>query len=73
MRGKKEKLLKTSGADVLSSRKKLKKNRRLKQNAFVCLRPDEEICYIYAHWDKTGNKYDGDLNYRITRIDAAPE
>ena len=62
--GKNEKLLKTSGADVLSSRKKTKKNlreigggtppphlyvRRLKQNAFVSLRPDEEICFIYAH------------------------
>ena len=70
-------LLKTSGADVLSSRKKLKKCsegseeatpphpylyiRRLKQNAFVSLRPDEEICLIYAHQDKTGNKYDGVL------------
>ena len=64
-------------ANVLSSRKKLKKCsegseeattpdsylyiRRLKQNAFVSLRPDEEICFIYAHKDKTGNKYDGVL------------
>ena len=23
--------------------------RKLKQNAFVSLRPDEEICLIYAH------------------------
>ena len=36
--------------------------RKLKQNAFVSLRPDEEICFIYAHQDKTGNKYDGVLN-----------
>ena len=33
----------------------------LKQNAFVSLRPDEEICSIYAHYDKNGNKYDGVL------------
>ena len=49
MREKKEKLLKTSGADVLSSRKELS------------LRPDEEIGLIYAHQDKTENKYDGVL------------
>ena len=36
--------------------------RKLKQNAFVSLRPDEEICLIYAHQDKTENKYDGVLN-----------
>ena len=72
-----EQLLKTSGAEVLSSKKKLKKTSggggggatsppptckwRLKQNAFVFLWPDEEICLIYAHYDKTGNKYDGVL------------
>ena len=47
-----EELLKTSGADVLSSKKKLKITTckwGLKQNAFVSLRPDEEICLIYAH------------------------
>ena len=56
--------MKTSGADVLSSKKKLKITTckwGLKQNAFVSLRPDEEICLIYAHLDKTGNKYDGVL------------
>ena len=43
------------------------------------MRPDEEICFIYAHWDKTGNKYDGVLKYRIysnrrrPQIDAALE
>ena len=62
---KKEKLLKTSGADVLSSRKKLKKNSegseealppppplvrpKVKTKCIFPLRPDEEICFIYAH------------------------
>ena len=35
--------------------------RGLKQNAFVSLRQDEEICFNYAQKDKTGNKHDGVL------------
>ena len=76
-REKSKKLLKTSGADILSSRKKIEGSkepqpppspppphlyvRGLKQNTFVSLRPNEEICFIDAQKDKTGNKHDGVL------------
>ena len=33
--------------------------RGLKENAFVSLRPNEEICFTDAQKDKTGNKHDG--------------
>ena len=34
---------------------------KVKKNAFVSLRPDEEICLIYVRQGKTGNEYDGVL------------
>ena len=44
------------GGNHSSCRPRLLYVQVLKKKSFVSLRPDDEICLIYAHEDKTGNK-----------------